>query len=443
MIRHAFSVATLLLLLVGSLAAQEPKPTTTIDLQDGDTFVFLGDSITHQCLYTQYVEDYFYTRYPMRRIHFYNSGVSGDKAGDALARFEGDVTAQKPKYVSVLLGMNDGTYRHFDRETFDRYEADMTQVIENIADIKAKAILMGPSMYDSRVSLTKPPRWVGKTPEQQAEVTGYYAAVLAFYGAWVRDQATHRGLGYVDMQNVMEQLSRAQRVKDPSFNMIPDAVHPDANGQAVMAFAMLEQMSANRKVSAITATKVNDKWRVGGGPDKVTDVQGDDHSLSFTFTAGSLPWVLPEEAQLGYDITKSGHKLSNERLRILGLKPGRYDLLIDGEKVGTYAHAQLAAKIELQSNAKTPQHQQALAVATLNKERNEKAVRPLRSKWLQLRGRITRAGKTGSDEHKEYLVGFNKEIATLNKLADEYEAKIYAAAQPVARKYEVVPVATK
>src|SRR5688500_5067517 len=31
-----------------------------IQLKDGDTFVFLGDSITHQCLYTQYVEDYFY-----------------------------------------------------------------------------------------------------------------------------------------------------------------------------------------------------------------------------------------------------------------------------------------------------------------------------------------------------------------------------------------------
>lgn len=27
-------------------------------------------SITHQCLYTQYVEDYFYTRYPKLKLHF-------------------------------------------------------------------------------------------------------------------------------------------------------------------------------------------------------------------------------------------------------------------------------------------------------------------------------------------------------------------------------------
>ncbi|MCB9939606.1 MAG: SGNH/GDSL hydrolase family protein [Planctomycetaceae bacterium] len=436
--RQAIMTWCLLVLFVGTLAAESPKPVTSIDLQDGDAFVFLGDSITHQCLYTQYVEDYFYTRYPERRIHFYNSGVSGDKAGDALARFEGDVALQTPKYVSVLLGMNDGTYRHFDRETFDRYETDMTQLIERIASIKATGILMGPSMYDSRVSVSKPPRWVAGNPEQVAEVTGYYAPVLAFYGAWVRDQATHRGLGYVDMQNTMEQLTRAQRVENPEFNMIPDAVHPDANGQAVMAFAMLEQMSANRQVSAINATKVNDKWRVTAGQDEVADVQGDDVSLSFTFKAGSLPWVLPPEAQLGYALTKSGHKLSNERVRVLGLAPGKYDVRIDGATVGTYTHAVLAAKIELQANDKTPQYQQALAVANLNKERNEKAIHPLRDKWAQLRNRFTRPGKTGTEEHKEYLVEFNKEIEGLNQLAAEYEAKIYEAARPVARKYEIV-----
>ena len=68
-------------------AAPEFKPIVDhIDLKDGDTLVFLGDSITHQCLYTQYVEDYFYTRYPKTRIHFHNAGVGGDRASDALTR---------------------------------------------------------------------------------------------------------------------------------------------------------------------------------------------------------------------------------------------------------------------------------------------------------------------------------------------------------------------
>jgi lysophospholipase L1-like esterase len=436
MYRRTLLTTSLLLVLASTLVAEQPKPVTSMDLQDGDTLVFLGDSITHQCLYTQYVEDYYYTRYPDRRIHFYNSGVSGDKAGDALARFEGDVAAQKPKYVTILLGMNDGTYRHFDRETFDRYESGMSEVLDRIRDIGATAIAMGPSMYDARVSLTKPPRWVASKPEEGKEVTGYYAAVLAFYGAWVRDQATHRGLAYVDMQNAMEQLSRLQRVDNPDFTMIPDAVHPDANGQAVMAFALLEQMSANRQVSAITATSVNDKWRVAAGKTgEVSNVETDGDALSFTFKANSLPWVLPPDASLGYAISKSGHKLSNERVRVVGLKPGKYDLLIDGTNVGTYTHSQLAAKIELQANDKTPQYQQALQVAMLNKERNDKAINPLRGKWAQLRNRFTRPGKPVTDE---YRVEFEKDTAELNKLAAEYEEKIYAANQPVARKYQIV-----
>ncbi|MCB1228243.1 MAG: hypothetical protein KDK99_20725, partial [Verrucomicrobiales bacterium] len=56
-----------------------------LDPQDGDTMVFAGDSITHECLYTQYIEDFFFTRFPERAIHFHNAGVRGDAAADVLA----------------------------------------------------------------------------------------------------------------------------------------------------------------------------------------------------------------------------------------------------------------------------------------------------------------------------------------------------------------------
>src|SRR6266700_3730994 len=112
-----------------------PPPTnfaqvlTKMELKDGDTVVFLGDSITHQCLYTQYIEDFFYTRYPKVHIHFHNSGVGGDRAKDALTRFDEDVAAYKPRYVTILLGMNDGSYKDFDKTIFDTYQQDMGAVL--------------------------------------------------------------------------------------------------------------------------------------------------------------------------------------------------------------------------------------------------------------------------------------------------------------------------
>jgi hypothetical protein len=79
-ILHIFLVPALVA-AVHSLSAQAPatpaKPTAVIKaarpapkspitkglrLKDGDRFIFIGDSITHQCLYTQYVENFFYTR---------------------------------------------------------------------------------------------------------------------------------------------------------------------------------------------------------------------------------------------------------------------------------------------------------------------------------------------------------------------------------------------
>src|SRR6187455_2186005 len=95
-------LASLLFLLsvLGALSAAEPKASPPKFVPaSGDTIVFLGDSITAQCLYTQYIEDYFYTRYPQLRLRFHNAGVSGDTAADALARFDRDVAAYRPTFV--------------------------------------------------------------------------------------------------------------------------------------------------------------------------------------------------------------------------------------------------------------------------------------------------------------------------------------------------------
>src|SRR2546428_13914101 len=147
-----------------------------LELKDGDTLVFLGDSITHQCLYTQYVEDFFYTRYPKVRIHFHNAGVGGDRAKDALTRFDEDVAPYKPKYVTILLGMNDGSYKDFDKAVFDTYQAGMTTILEKIAGLGATAIPMTPTMFDARAKRMK--------NSMDEPRNTYYNGVLPPSGAW-------------------------------------------------------------------------------------------------------------------------------------------------------------------------------------------------------------------------------------------------------------------
>lgn len=420
--------------------AYAPKaPLKKLDLQDGDSFVFLGDSITHQCLYTQYVEDFFYQRMPHIRLKFHNSGVGGARAWDALARFDEDVAAYKPKYVSVLLGMNDGTYRSYDQATFDAYHRDMTTVVEKIVATGATPILMTPTMYDSRASRMFPRK--GRTYSEG--LLTQYNSVLTYYGTWLREVAAENGYGFVDMWGPLNNLTIAARKTDPAFTIIKDAVHPDAPGQAVMAVAMINDLGLKAPLSNIRlqlSGKADPKATSMGGT--VSDLKKTEKGVEFTWHAKGLPWVLPEEAAIGVNLTKLGHKNSREGFEVHGLSPGRYELSIDGTVVGTWASEQLSRHIELQANNKTPQHQQALKVAHLNRDRNSGPVRNLRNEWRLFQGyaRAKRDAQTDEARAKvaqmeKRLEGLSERVASHAAEAKKIEDQIFEVNQPVARKY--------
>ncbi|MEE9141354.1 MAG: SGNH/GDSL hydrolase family protein, partial [Gammaproteobacteria bacterium] len=320
-----FLIVCLFALRTGAAEPEFKPPLAKLELNNGDSIVFLGDSITHQCLYTQYVEDYFFTRFPKLRLRLHNAGVGGAKAWDALERFDRDVAAYKPKYVTVLLGMNDGRYQPYDEETFRTYHRDMTRLIGRIKAIGATPILMTPTMYDSRAARLRQ-RPNRPNPAQRLE---FYNSVLAYYGTWLREVAVESGFGFVDMYSPLNNFTLTTRKTNPNFTMIRDAVHPDPPGQVVMAYAILSDLGLPRQVSNIRLlTSKNGKPipRVSGG--KISNLNFTDNRVEFTWIASSLPWVVPEEAQPGAILAKLGHRMSREALEVHGLENGQYELSI-------------------------------------------------------------------------------------------------------------------
>lgn len=423
-----------------SQPAPDPRlksPPAKLDLQDGDTIVFLGDSITHQCLYTQFLEDFFYTRMPGVHLRFQNAGVGGDRASDALERFDMDVAAYKPKYVTILLGMNDGGYKQWDARTFDAYQKGMLELLDKISGIGATAIVMGPTMYDREALIIKPS---SHRANFDSDVSKYYNAVLAFYGTFMRDQANERGLAYVDMFAALNDLTAVQRIHEPGFTMIPDAVHPDADGHTIMAAAFLDALHVPATACNTQATLTPKGWKVTVGPGgNATDIEGDADHLSFTAQDPALPWILPPDAALGYKLSVAGHHHSTEPFRVVGLSPGKYELKIDGHPVGVFAAPLLATKIELQNYPKCPQYQQALAVAKLDKEKNDKVVHPMRDIYLHLKVKRHEKGAT-PESVQSFIDEIKPKLADLDKQQAEYDQKIYEAAQPTALKYELTKV---
>ncbi len=421
----------LLLALHASLAAESAKVAPAA----GDTLVFLGDSITAQCLYTQYLEDYFFTRFPQTRLHFHNAGVSGDTAVDALARFDRDVAAYKPKYVTVLLGMNDGAAKVFEPVLFDTYRADMEKLVAKIRAIKATPILLTPTMYDVRATQLNP------KPDSRGR-GGYYNGVLALYGSWLREFAGEQGAGIVDLYGPLNQFTQQSRKTAPDFTLIPDGIHPDAGGQIIMAYSVVSDLGLSKRSSTIEISRAAEgepTAKVTGG--KVSKAKFTDGGLQFTFHPAGLPMSVPEAAKAGAALIPLGHRLSYEALYVHGLAPGNYQLFINDQLIGEYAADVLASKLELESNEHTPQYQQAVRVAALNAQRNEQCVVPLRDLWRAKKtldrtkrelaaapGDETLQKRAAAYERK--LADFDGQIEALESKSRQLEEEIYQANQP-------------
>ena len=77
-------------------------------LNDGDTVVFYGDSITERRLYSSFSEVYFLTRFPKLNVRFVSSGWAGDTVaggdgGSLQVRLQRDVIAYKPTIVTIVV----------------------------------------------------------------------------------------------------------------------------------------------------------------------------------------------------------------------------------------------------------------------------------------------------------------------------------------------------
>ena len=60
-------------------------------LKKGDIVVVMGDSITEQRLYSNYLEIWAQTRFPSYQLVFRNVGIGGDRSVGGNARFKRDV----------------------------------------------------------------------------------------------------------------------------------------------------------------------------------------------------------------------------------------------------------------------------------------------------------------------------------------------------------------
>ncbi len=421
-----------------SLSGAEPEPGQAPQgLKAGDTLLFLGDSITHQCLYTRYVTLFYMTRYPGIPLHFYNSGVGGDQAADALRRFEYDVAALHPACVTVLLGMNDAHYRPLGEPQFGTYKKNMTRLVERLRrETRARIYLLTPSFYDYKASML----------HRGHGIPTYNDALIAF-GEFLKKLGAEQHLPVVDMNAPMLEVTRALRRNDPKASIVPGGVHPNPAGHLVMAATILKAFGVTPVVAAVTVDAASGK--VTATRARVSGLHAGAADVRFDVREEALPFPYARAVRPVLRVLPFTRELNRETLAVKGLSGGKYRVQIDGRDVGTWDAAALARGVNLADNPKTPEHAQAVRVMALN-DRRTSVMRRIRNFRLQekrkgypradgtyprpLRRRVRKNGKSvwvadpaGDKRFEANRKKLSAWLAQVRKL----EGECYKLAQPV------------
>jgi lysophospholipase L1-like esterase len=360
---------------VASVAIALPVHAQTASdfaIKSGDRVVFYGDSITDQRMYSLMTEQYIVTRFPGLNVRFVHSGWGGDRVtggggGPIDLRLDRDVTSYKPSVVTVMLGMNDASYRPFDANIFKTYADGYKHLVSKLKTDNpgVRLTLIKASPFDD---ITRP-----------VSFPGGYNAVLLRYSDFVGELAASEGASTADLNGPVVDMLRRAQATDPSnaAKIIPDRVHPDWGGHLIMAECLLKAWGAPALVSDVAIDAASGKAttrnaKVGGFTKSAGGV------IRWNATEGALPFPLSSVAGNGDDapynlaVASSDfvEALDQEMLKVTNLTSGRYRLTIDGKTAGEFSSAQLAQGINL-AVLPTPMLEQARLVGRLTQIRGE------------------------------------------------------------------------
>jgi lysophospholipase L1-like esterase len=415
------------ILCLAALAALQVG-AASLALKDGDRVVFYGDSITDQRLYTTFAETYVVTRFPKLDVSFVHSGWGGDRVtggggGSIDTRLRRDVFAYKPTVMTIMLGMNDGSYKAFDEKIFDTYAKGYQRIIDSV-----KKELPG-----IRITVIQPSPYDDVT--QPAKFEGGYNAVLVRYSEFVKELAGKEKLGVADLNApVVAALEKAKATDaELSKKIIPDRVHPGASGHLLMAAELLKSWQAPALVSAVEidakAKKVGDVKKT-----KVSELKTGD-AVSWTQLDEALP--MPVDLKdpviaLAVDSSDFVKTLNQQTLKVTGLGDANYTLKIDEDEIGSFTSEQLGQGINL-AILLTPMAKQAAQVHKLTLQHNNMHFQ----RWRQVQVPL----------EKNESPRVQKAVKDLMTALDDEETEVVkqqrAAAQPTRHQFSLIPLNPK
>jgi lysophospholipase L1-like esterase len=342
--------------------AADPAKADKFFIKDGDVVVMIGDSITEQHLYSNYVEMWTVTRFPAWKLTFRNVGIGGDRSTGGNRRFQRDVVRFNPTAMTVDFGMNDGNYRPFDEKAFKAYYDGLQGMADQAKAAKIRTAWVTPQPLDAadagKTALTAP---------------AYNQTLEKFSDDGVKEIAKKNDGLFVDQFHpYLKVLDKARGEMDKYQRITAgDAVHPGPAGQSLMAASILKGLSFPALVASIEIDAAKGSATATKNC-KAAQIGAKDGGISWEQRDEALPFFPPEaEGILKWSPIRDD--LNHYGLKVTGLKEGRYEVRLGGKTVATYTADELAKGVNLAAAALKdgPVADQAKAVKAAVEKKNK------------------------------------------------------------------------
>jgi lysophospholipase L1-like esterase len=303
-------------------------------LKKGDVVVVMGDSITEQRLYSNYLEIWSQTRYPKYNLVFRNVGIGGDTSGGGNGRFKRDVLSHKPTVLTVDFGMNDGRYTVFSDKTFDPYMKGLQGIADQAKAAKIRVAWITPQPVEHNPGNDK----------QEA-----YNQTLEKFGGGVKEIAMKNdGLFADQFHPYWAVIKKARDAGEKGRITAGDAVHPGPPGQALMAASILKALGFPKQVSSVNiALEKSGQLVTRWEKCKTSTPKIEAGHITFERTDAAIPYF-PDQAKSILKWTPLVEEMNHYGLTVTGLlSDGKFDVKLNGTTVASYTAAELSKGVNL------------------------------------------------------------------------------------------------
>lgn len=250
------------LILVILTISCEKQEKSTYPLHNKKVLI-LGNSITQNGRYVDFIEYYLRKNYPEKTLDIISIGLSSETAsGDSESshpfprpcihsRLDNALKATTPDLVIACYGMNDGIFSAKDDIRFKNYKEGIKRLKAKVENTGAKLILLTPTVFDPDPAKSR----LTHDNESQSYKHPYYNynQVLKDYSNWLLGL---EDTPVIDLHNYLGHELESLKTKHPDSTFIPDAVHPNQIGHFYMAKKVLSDLYPEISISdAVSETQ--------------------------------------------------------------------------------------------------------------------------------------------------------------------------------------------